>query len=98
VLAYDPKDHTIDTNSEKREIFEHNLMSQGLELEKEENQKLHFVKIHVPMEVLCRYCEIMKIKMPMKKVKFDLQQLLNLLFKCILIMCYLSIRIPVKST
>lgn len=76
MLAYDPNDHkkpSKDRNPIKREIFETNLTSQGLELEKEENQKIHFVKIHVPREVLCRYCEIMKMKMPIKKVKFDLK-------------------------
>ncbi|XP_077297344.1 anoctamin-5-like isoform X2 [Arctopsyche grandis] len=71
VLAYDPNDHKKpykDRNPIKREIFETNLIAQGLELEKEENQKIHFVKIHVPKEVLCRYCEIMKMKMPIKQI------------------------------
>lgn len=38
-------------------------------MEREETQKIHFVKIHAPKKVLCRYCEILKIKLPMKKVR-----------------------------
>lgn len=52
----------------KREIFENNLLADGLELEVEKTQKIHFVKIHAPTEVLCRYCEILKVKLPIKKV------------------------------
>lgn len=56
-----------EANSKKREIFEYNLQAEGLELEVEKTQKIHFVKIHAPKEVLCRYCEILKVKMPIKK-------------------------------
>lgn len=44
-------------------------MKEGLELEKEETQKVHFVKIHAPAEVLCRYSEFLKLKLPLKTVK-----------------------------
>ncbi|KAK0082080.1 hypothetical protein PV325_011109 [Microctonus aethiopoides] len=50
----------------RREEFEAGLRDQGLELEYEQNGPINFVKIHAPLEVLCRYCEIMKIKMPIK--------------------------------
>jgi hypothetical protein len=55
----------------KREIFEHHLVEEGLILEREQNQPLHFVKIHAPFEVLGRYAEILKLRMPMKKVVYQ---------------------------
>lgn len=55
---------------EKRQAFESNLESEGLMLEREQTQRIHFVKIHAPKEVLERYCEILKVKMPIKKVTF----------------------------
>lgn len=57
-----------EVNIRKREIFEQNLLHDGLELEVEKTQKIHFVKIHAPVEVLCRYCEILKIKLPIKRI------------------------------
>ncbi|KAK7868057.1 hypothetical protein R5R35_007504 [Gryllus longicercus] len=53
----------------KREIFERNLCAEGLSLEYEDaSEKLHFVKIHASKEVLARYTEILKLRMPMKRV------------------------------
>lgn len=52
----------------KRKVFENNLEREGLELEREQAGRHHFVKIHATQEVLCRYCEIMKLRMPMKEV------------------------------
>lgn len=43
-------------------------MKEGLELEKEETQKVHFVKIHAPTEVLSRFSEFLKLKLPLKHV------------------------------
>uniref|UniRef100_A0A671XHR9 Anoctamin n=1 Tax=Sparus aurata TaxID=8175 RepID=A0A671XHR9_SPAAU len=43
----------------------------GLELEKDEDARIQgvgFVKIHAPWNVLCREAELMKLKMPTKKV------------------------------
>lgn len=66
VLAYDEQgDHR---NVEKRQIFESNLETVGLLLEREENQRIHFVKIHVPREVLCQYAEILKLRLPIRDV------------------------------
>lgn len=67
VLVYHGHDLN-EVNIRKREIFEQNLLHDGLELEVEKTQKIHFVKIHAPVEVLCRYCEILKIKLPIKKI------------------------------
>ncbi|CAJ1057315.1 anoctamin-1-like [Xyrichtys novacula] len=55
----------------KREEFEGKLREMGLELEKDEDTKISgvaFVKIHAPWNVLCREAELMKLKMPTKKV------------------------------
>jgi hypothetical protein len=57
-----------DVAFKRREIFERHLLEEGLILEREQNLLLHFVKIHAPVEVLGRYAEILKLRMPMKKV------------------------------
>lgn len=50
------------------QVFEINLEKEGLELEYEqvETSGLHFIKIHAPKEVLRRYAEILKLRLPMK--------------------------------
>ena len=55
----------------RRQIFEENLRNEGLVLEAEpaEPSGLHFVKIRAPLDVLKRYAEILKLRLPMKKVK-----------------------------
>lgn len=72
VLAYIGDDDYIPENRRKREIFETNLIKEGLHLEHDNTQRIHFIKIHAPLEVLCRYAEILKIKLPMKKVSLQL--------------------------
>lgn len=57
-----------DINCTKRAIFEDNLVNEGLELERESIDQFHFTKIHTPIEVLRRYAEILKLRMPMKEV------------------------------
>eukprot|EP00092_Neocalanus_flemingeri_P069742 GFUD01085523.1.p1 GENE.GFUD01085523.1~~GFUD01085523.1.p1 ORF type:complete len:945 (+),score=222.25 GFUD01085523.1:241-3075(+) len=64
-----PSDPQWSVNKTKREIFLQNLEAEGLELESEEcggGNALRFIKIHAPMEVLRRYAEILKIRMPIK--------------------------------
>ncbi|CAH2325854.1 anoctamin-1 isoform X1 [Pelobates cultripes] len=64
-------DYHEDDKRFRREEYEGNLIETGLELEKDEETKLHgvgFVKIHAPWNVLCREAEFMKLKMPTKKV------------------------------
>ncbi|XP_043188652.1 anoctamin-1-like [Amphibalanus amphitrite] len=61
-----PSHHAHDA---RQEIFESNLRKEGLDLEEDqidENSPLTFIKIHTPWEVLRRYAEILKIRMPMK--------------------------------
>ncbi|XP_068908006.1 anoctamin-1-like isoform X4 [Tenebrio molitor] len=64
VLAYDKEGKPDDVD--KRNTFEENLEAIGVILEKEENQRIHFVKIHVPQEVLCQYAEVLKLRLPIK--------------------------------
>lgn len=67
VLAYDEASNR-GSHILKRQTFEKRLEAVGLELEKEENQRIHFVKIHVPKDVLCQYSEILKLRLPIKEV------------------------------
>ncbi|XP_072278184.1 anoctamin-1 isoform X5 [Pyxicephalus adspersus] len=64
-------DYHEDDKRFRREEYEGNLIETGLELEKDEETKMHgvgFVKIHAPWNVLCREAEFMKLKMPTKKI------------------------------
>ncbi|XP_061402791.1 anoctamin-5-like [Musca vetustissima] len=67
VLAYNSADRSED-HIKKRKIFETNLAKEGLQLERDKALSVHFVLIHAPKEVLYRYAEILKIKMPMKMI------------------------------
>ena len=56
--------------------FEDNLLAEGLELEYSEaqfvgtnNRAIGFLKIHCPWELLSRYAELMKLKMPMRQIE-----------------------------
>ncbi|XP_070190756.1 anoctamin-4-like isoform X3 [Littorina saxatilis] len=51
-----------------RELFEENLRKEGLEIEYDRRgDEIHFAKVHAPFELLRRYADIMKIRMPMKE-------------------------------
>ncbi|TKC52275.1 hypothetical protein EI555_000394 [Monodon monoceros] len=66
-----PLDYHEDDKRFRREEYEGNLMEAGLELERDEDTKIHgvgFVKIHAPWNVLCREAEFLKLKMPTKKL------------------------------
>ncbi|GJQ69772.1 hypothetical protein Trydic_g22331 [Trypoxylus dichotomus] len=71
VLVWDAfnEDATSEEAYYKRRIFEENLMKDGLEIEYEDPEKngLNFIKIHAPKEVLRRYGEILKLRMPMRE-------------------------------
>ncbi|XP_034019164.1 anoctamin-4-like isoform X2 [Thalassophryne amazonica] len=57
------------SQSEKREVFERNIRAEGLHMEKEAsvtNCDVIFLKLHAPWEVLCRYAELMNIRMPFR--------------------------------
>lgn len=70
VLVWKKVDDAIqeDLNCTKRGIFEDNLENEGLELERDSIDQFHFTKVHTPIEVLRRYAEILKLRMPMKEV------------------------------
>ncbi|KAG7456338.1 hypothetical protein MATL_G00251240 [Megalops atlanticus] len=56
--------------SEKREVFERNIRAEGLQMEKEASithSDVIFLKLHAPWEVLCRYAELMNIRMPFRR-------------------------------
>jgi len=77
VLAWEEKpiDPDYAHNRRKREIFENNLENEGLDIERDEcgpGNGLKFLKIHAPLEVLQRYAEILKIRMPLKKFSAEL--------------------------
>uniref|UniRef100_A0A8C7QXV0 Anoctamin n=1 Tax=Oncorhynchus mykiss TaxID=8022 RepID=A0A8C7QXV0_ONCMY len=66
--------HRLDYHEDDKRFrqteFEDNLREVGLELEKDEGNKIPgigFLKIHAPWNVLCREAEFMKLKMPTKK-------------------------------
>ncbi|XP_063783420.1 anoctamin-6 [Pseudophryne corroboree] len=53
----------------KRQAYESNLMRNGLQLEATRSvadDRLVFVKVHAPWEVLCTYAEVMHIKLPLQ--------------------------------
>lgn len=57
----------------RRSIFENNLIKEGIELEYERTDEngLNFIKVHAPRQVLRRYSEILKLRMPMKEVLYS---------------------------
>lgn len=76
VLVWDSRNAISATDSaeQRRVVFERNLLDEGLELETEgadTGSALTFIKIHAPLEVLRRYSEILKLRMPMKEVRID---------------------------
>ncbi|XP_078583555.1 anoctamin-4-like isoform X6 [Branchiostoma floridae x Branchiostoma japonicum] len=71
VLAYEKNDDSKseEKKQQKRECYEENLRYEGLELEYEDRElsqdgKTFYVKIHAPFDVLCKYAELLCIKMP----------------------------------
>uniref|UniRef100_A0A182T1C5 Anoctamin dimerisation domain-containing protein n=1 Tax=Anopheles maculatus TaxID=74869 RepID=A0A182T1C5_9DIPT len=59
VLAFNGEDENVEAK-QRRAIYQRNLENEGLQIETENCQRIHFVKIHVPEQVLSHYCEIMK--------------------------------------
>ncbi|XP_023339966.1 anoctamin-1 isoform X4 [Eurytemora carolleeae] len=77
ILAYEspkPEDMEATSKSLKRFVFTENLLKEGLELEIEDSGgcALSFIKIHAPMELLKRYAEILKIRMPIRKFSAEM--------------------------
>ncbi|XP_034019406.1 anoctamin-6 [Thalassophryne amazonica] len=63
------KRHMFQRRKRRREYFEASLMKMGLELEATRSvidEKLLFVKVHMPWDVLCTYAEVLHIKLPIQ--------------------------------
>ncbi|XP_062591688.1 anoctamin-1-like isoform X2 [Saccostrea cucullata] len=78
ILAWstEGKPEKLAQSAQARAIFEENLKQEGLELEKDEKEgeEIHYLKVHAPYEVLTRYAEILKVRMPVKK-SMDLEKI-----------------------
>ncbi|CAN9508460.1 unnamed protein product [Ophioblennius macclurei] len=76
ILAYEDEDkrefekrHAFQRRKRRREYFEASLMKMGIELEATPSvidERLTFVKVHMPWEVLCTYAEVLHIKLPIQ--------------------------------
>ncbi|XP_064794933.1 anoctamin-6-like [Oncorhynchus masou masou] len=76
VLVYEDEDmketdknRTFQKRKQRREYFEASLMKMGMELEAARSvvdEKLLFVKVHIPWDVLCTYAEVLHIKLPIQ--------------------------------
>ena len=77
----------VEGRKRKQEIFENNLLKEGLELEYEppEPSGLNFVKIRANVDVLKRYAEILKLRLPMKRVR-DYILSTGLLFQALILL------------
>ncbi|KAK2858946.1 hypothetical protein Q5P01_003566 [Channa striata] len=65
---YDKK-YTSQRHKKRRQFFEASLMNMGLELEATKSvldDKVIFVKVHMPWDVLCTYAEVLHIKLPIQ--------------------------------
>ncbi|XP_041716974.2 anoctamin-6 isoform X2 [Coregonus clupeaformis] len=63
------KNRTFQKRKQRREYFEASLMKMGMELEAARSvvdEKLLFVKVHMPWDVLCTYAEVLHIKLPIQ--------------------------------
>jgi Dimerisation domain of Ca+-activated chloride-channel, anoctamin len=55
--------------TERRDVFEEHLIIEGLQIERVVvDDEINFIKLHAPLEVLRRYAEILKLRLPMKEV------------------------------
>ncbi|XP_063011923.1 anoctamin-2 [Melospiza melodia melodia] len=71
VVELSPLDTLEEERRLQREEYERNLLEAGLEIEKDpenKSQGVSFVRIHAPWQVLSREAELLKIKMPTKKM------------------------------
>lgn len=72
VIAWDNRTAAANSDlAERRRAFFEGQLAEELHLENdeaEEGSALSFVKIHVPKDVLKKYAEILKVRMPMKEV------------------------------
>ncbi|KAL4658469.1 anoctamin-6 isoform X1 [Arapaima gigas] len=76
MLVYEDEDkkefekrHAFQRRKRRRQYFEADLIMRGLELEASRSvldDKLVFVKVHMPWDLLCTYAEVLHIKLPIQ--------------------------------
>ncbi|XP_028425965.1 LOW QUALITY PROTEIN: anoctamin-6 [Perca flavescens] len=76
ILVYEDEDkkefekrHAFQRRKRRRETFEASLMKMGMELEATQSvidEKLMFLKVHMPWDTLCTYAEVLHIKLPIQ--------------------------------
>ncbi|KAL8585793.1 hypothetical protein ACOMHN_037356 [Nucella lapillus] len=66
-IEYDRKKKKVQAE-DTRNMFEDDFRQEGLEIEYDRRgDEIHFAKIHAPYEVLRRYADILKLRLPMKE-------------------------------
>ncbi|KAM6896348.1 anoctamin-6 [Lycodopsis pacificus] len=93
ILVYEDEDKkhfekrsTFHHHKTRREYFEASLMKMGMELEATKSvidEKLLFVKVHMPWDVLCTYAEVLHIKLPIQPNNLSSQPSPWRFFSCI---------------
>lgn len=93
VLVYEDEDkkdfekrHAFQRKKRRREYFEASLMKMGMELEATRSvtdDKLMFVKVHMPWDELCTYAEVLHIKLPIQPNDLSLQPSPWRFFSCV---------------
>ncbi|XP_032360910.1 anoctamin-6 isoform X1 [Etheostoma spectabile] len=76
ILVYEDEDkkdfdkrNVFQRRKRRRETFEASLMKMGMELEATQSvtdDKLMFLKVHMPWDILCTYAEVLHIKLPIQ--------------------------------
>ncbi|XP_036366055.1 anoctamin-4 isoform X3 [Octopus sinensis] len=68
IIAWNKHSKKMTESQNARSTFHDNLKKEFLELEVDtSDSEIHFMKIHAPFKVLCRYAELLKLKVPMKE-------------------------------
>ncbi|KAM3859002.1 anoctamin-6 [Diretmus argenteus] len=108
VLVYEDEDkkefekrHTFHRRKRRREYFEASLVKMGMELEATRSvvdEKLMFVKIHMPWDVLCTYAEVLHIKLPIQPVDLSSRPSPWRHFSCVTKYFYPSEELITKET
>lgn len=76
MLAYPCEDKNVD-NEPKRAEFCKNLDAEGLEIEFDRTQRVHFVKIHAPREILRKYAELLRWEMPISAKHYTAEDVID---------------------
>lgn len=69
ILAWETTGKKMMESETARLTFHDNLKKEFLELEEDKSDpEIHFMKVHAPFDVLRRYAELLKLKVPMKEI------------------------------